>query len=582
MVIDNLRINGYGKLKDTDIHLDKGINIIYGRNESGKSTITSFIKSMLYGIDKNKSGNEYSELEKYKPWDNGAFSGSIEYTINDDKYVATREFKNNSTKVFKNDGEDISSSFEKDKSRGIDIGFEQLKIDEDTFENTVFIKQDSIDVDEVSQSNILQKLSNIIQSGDEDVSYEKINNRLNKKLYDEVGTDRTTTKPKYILSKKIAELESRESTLIKNKERHEEIVSETYRLIEEKEKAQKEIDKTKEVYSIKSKYDDEVSNQRYKHEAIQEEKKKLKKEKDHQQKRRKIVDTIIILIAAIVLATALGIYVNYYLSIGAILIGTALIFINLKLMYKEKNELEDDNFDLIQEDIRKKESKELSKLEKKGFAKSITEKKVSELKSSYSNLEEKLKKIELEIHKLTIEDKMLVDGLNELSLVHEELYEKEIALEKVKEEEIVLNLALDVLNKSYDELRKRVIPELEKDVSFEIAKATNNTYNKVMFNSKDGIITFNSFGEPIKVNLLSKGTIDEIYLGFRLAISDRYNGVPMVFDEAFAYFDNERLKNVLITLKEICDSRQVIILTCSEREIKILEDLNINFNKITL
>ena len=99
MVIDNLRINGYGKLKDTDIHLDKGINIIYGRNESGKSTITSFIKSMLYGIDKNKSGNEYSELEKYKPWDNGAFSGSIEYTINDDKYVATREFKNNSTKM---------------------------------------------------------------------------------------------------------------------------------------------------------------------------------------------------------------------------------------------------------------------------------------------------------------------------------------------------------------------------------------------------------------------------------------------------------------------------------------------------
>ena len=43
MVIDNLRINGYGKLKDTDIHLDKGINIIYGRNESGKSTITSLV-----------------------------------------------------------------------------------------------------------------------------------------------------------------------------------------------------------------------------------------------------------------------------------------------------------------------------------------------------------------------------------------------------------------------------------------------------------------------------------------------------------------------------------------------------------
>ena len=36
MVINNLRINGYGKLKDTNIHLEKGINIIYGRNESRK------------------------------------------------------------------------------------------------------------------------------------------------------------------------------------------------------------------------------------------------------------------------------------------------------------------------------------------------------------------------------------------------------------------------------------------------------------------------------------------------------------------------------------------------------------------
>ena len=139
----------------------------------GKSTIATFIKAILYGINKNKNGNEYSEFERYKPWDDGIFSGSMEYTIENDRFLVTREFKNNNTKIFKEDGEDISSKFDKDRTRGIDIGFEQLGVDEDTFENSVYIGQDAIGVNETSQSSILQKLSNIIQSGDEDISYEK-------------------------------------------------------------------------------------------------------------------------------------------------------------------------------------------------------------------------------------------------------------------------------------------------------------------------------------------------------------------------------------------------------------------------
>ena len=79
--IHKLKINAYGKLKDKEIEFDDHINVIHGQNEAGKSTILNFIINMLYGISKNKNGKEYSDFEKYKPWDIEDFSGKIEYAL---------------------------------------------------------------------------------------------------------------------------------------------------------------------------------------------------------------------------------------------------------------------------------------------------------------------------------------------------------------------------------------------------------------------------------------------------------------------------------------------------------------------
>ena len=49
MKIENIKINAYGNLKNKDIELNK-FNIIYGKNESGKSTLLNYIKNSFYGI----------------------------------------------------------------------------------------------------------------------------------------------------------------------------------------------------------------------------------------------------------------------------------------------------------------------------------------------------------------------------------------------------------------------------------------------------------------------------------------------------------------------------------------------------
>ena len=53
MKIQKLQINGFGKLKNKEVRLNDGINIIYGENEAGKSTLLKFISAMFYGISKN-------------------------------------------------------------------------------------------------------------------------------------------------------------------------------------------------------------------------------------------------------------------------------------------------------------------------------------------------------------------------------------------------------------------------------------------------------------------------------------------------------------------------------------------------
>ena len=87
MIINKLKINGFGKLENKEIELNDKINIIKGDNESGKSTLLKFISSSLYGISRNKNGKDISDYDKYIPWNADEFSGKITYHVdNGDKW----------------------------------------------------------------------------------------------------------------------------------------------------------------------------------------------------------------------------------------------------------------------------------------------------------------------------------------------------------------------------------------------------------------------------------------------------------------------------------------------------------------
>ena len=83
---------------------------------------------------------------------------------------------------------------------------------------------------------------------------------------------------------------------------------------------------------------------------------------------------------------------------------------------------------------------------------------------------------------------------------------------------------------------------------------------------------------------MSTGTIDELYLSLRLAMLDEISKekMPIILDEPFAYFDDERLENSLLFLNEKSSEHQIILFTCTEREKQILDKLNIKYNLIEI
>ena len=142
MNLKKIKINSYGKLKEKKINLNNGINIIYGKNESGKSTLINFIINSFYGISKNKKGKEYSDFEKYTPWIGEDFSGKIEYELNNkNKYEIYRDFKKKNPKIFNENMEDISKEFNIDKTKGNQFFYEQTGVDEELFLSTLVVGQ---------------------------------------------------------------------------------------------------------------------------------------------------------------------------------------------------------------------------------------------------------------------------------------------------------------------------------------------------------------------------------------------------------------------------------------------------------
>lgn len=113
MKIQELIVKNFGKIKDKKVMLSEGINLFCGENESGKSTLYTFIKSMLFGLERGRGRASSSDtFSKYEPWENpNYYSGCLRFESGGKTFYINRHFDKYSKKaelICEDDGEELS------------------------------------------------------------------------------------------------------------------------------------------------------------------------------------------------------------------------------------------------------------------------------------------------------------------------------------------------------------------------------------------------------------------------------------------------------------------------------------------
>lgn len=139
MKICELLLRNYGKFNNKKLSFSEGIHIIYGENESGKSTLHAFIRGMLFGMERGRgraaAGDAFSQ---YEPWENPNFySGSMKFEAGGKHFIIERNFDKNAkhaSVVCQEDGEELSV-----KAGDLDMLLDGLTAS--GYDNTVSIAQ---------------------------------------------------------------------------------------------------------------------------------------------------------------------------------------------------------------------------------------------------------------------------------------------------------------------------------------------------------------------------------------------------------------------------------------------------------
>lgn len=627
MKINNIQINGFGNLENKEIKLEKGINLMNEKNEKGKSTFIKFISGMFYGISKNKNGKSISDYEKYTPWNAKDFSGRLEYELDDkSKFIIFRDFNKKKMQIMNEKGQDISGEYDVDKTSGSKFFYEQTKMDEELFENTLMIKQGETKLDSKQQNILIQKITNLVSTGNDNISYQKAKEKINKKLVEEIGSERTTNRPINILNDKIKEVDKKTNK-----------IKEYKNTLEENEKNKKRIEKEIEENTKKLEI---YKSMKLKLDSLEDEREKLKVNidmKNEQKKELEILNnqlreilkeenkiskkknkSMFFLCLFLIIVGIMFFFINYLgkniiLIVGALIIAIGAIttiydFIkknmDKKKIVKSKEDLMvkintiRETVDKLSNEIKSKEQKidvqkqiEMENMQREYTTGILKEDSNGVLNISYDRIvmeicekEDKISEAKINLNTVNFEKNRIEKEIKNIGDIEKERKEIDEKRKEIESLEKSIKLAQMCLEDAYEKFKENLGPNLKNNISNTVEKISSGKYNNIYLNDKNELLLELKNGQVIPVDRLSMGTIDQIYLALRFNILKETikENMPIILDEVFAYYDDERLENVLKFLNREYKDNQIIILSCSNREKDILNKLKIEYNQIKI
>ena len=141
------------------------------------------------------------------------------------------------------------------------------------------------------------------------------------------------------------------------------------------------------------------------------------------------------------------------------------------------------------------------------------------------------------------------------------------------EEYDAISLAVDTLRAADSELQGRFSPQLGKLAAQYMSFMTGGRYSDVLIN-RDFSASAKTQDDAVvrDSEYLSAGTLDLMYLAVRLAVCELAmpagETCPLIIDDALVNLDEERLRQAMALLRELARSRQIILFTCRDVNVK--------------
>ena len=631
MKLLELHIDGFGKFHDRTISFKDGINIIYGKNEAGKSTLHTFIRGMLFGIERGRGRAAKNDTySKFEPWENsGTYEGWLRLEKDGTIYRIERRFRkdNKSLKVInetRGREEDATPAFMNELLCGLN---------ETTYNNTISIGQLKSATEDGMVSELRNYIANMNTTGNISLNISKASTflRLQKRAL-EANLIPDASREYTALLAEIRNVEAEISTPeFENQLASYQNMRSQVKSIIDNTQSERDVleDQIQDAKRILTEYQflDQASVDAYSQRADEYYNNYRNFTEKGNKKSRKVFSVFALLLAIACLAGAVYLRLTYpsdYVTVVGGLGISALVFLLIQTMIRKgiKRDLAkaEENKNLLLEMFKKhlfrnkagayvKSSEDLgdegsSEVTVSDEAMSAFIKRMAE----FTSLCDMVRQSESASKKLMEDINSLREKQNNCSEMIEKQQRTQWELEKklehlnnckmqvtnlrrvltendrIREEITAIELAQETLTELSSSIRDSFGLYLNKEASDLVGGITGGIYDSLSIDENLNVF-LNTKRKLVPIEQVSSGTMDQVYLALRLAAAKLLQGdgepFPLIFDDSFTQYDEERLRTALKWMAEAYGG-QMLIFTCHKRESQILQAHEIDFNYVEI
>ena len=622
MIIKEVNIGKFGKLENQKYQFAPRINVIYGANESGKSTLMQFLKAMLFGLEKTRVRKTLDTYNRYEPWDTPAyFYGSMIFETGQQQFLLERNFyykEKRARLVNIRDGEELSVEYG-------DLDMLLGNVSAAAYENTCCIGQEQLLPGRELGVLLEDERSNLAQTGSGDFQLSKALQELEQKRK---NAEKTRKELEQQRLSHIHQLEVNQQVLerdIAGLKAQQEKQSTQQGTVQEQVRAlQQQMEPVQTAYQTVCRREQELKSavaqeqleweqaerEQWKREQFRREQEEAEALQQKSGKNAGFSPLLLIGVAGLILAPVLRSAMDGFQKIAPALniICIILILAGLVSAYRKSREkktadsgqkhgqsVNDSVQNHREQDSRANDRANLQSVERKG-RKAALDQQLQRVCQQKSVLEEQLQQLKDQKKALQLQAARQEGSGDQLQ---SQIQEKEVELENLTEQVAelqqetpeehnaradreALELASETMSRLAVRMSKTLEHTLDKEMSEILAQITGNVHEQLQVTDGQGIVLAEQMQKRTP-EAYSQGTMQQAYFSYRMAAGHmlmKEEPLPFLLDETFANYDEERLRQTLRWLAE--QENQIFLFTCRETEMRLLTEEDILFASIRL